>query len=93
MKASLIISLFFTLFQMQAYGCDCVYNGPFKEMSKHVEFVSLVKVTRFLSFKNIDGVQMPLAMQAKIIRTYKGKEKRTTITIWGDNGNLCRPYL
>ncbi len=32
-------------------------------------------------------------MQAEIIAIYKGVEQRKKIIVWGDPGNLCRPYL
>jgi len=36
---------------------------------------------------------MPMSMQVTLVQIYKGKETRKTITVWGDNGALCRPYL
>lgn len=32
-------------------------------------------------------------MDVEVIETYKGVESRKTITVWGDPGHLCRPYL
>ena len=32
-------------------------------------------------------------MEVEIIDTYKGVESRKTVVVWGDPGNLCRPYL
>lgn len=32
-------------------------------------------------------------MEVEIIKTFKGSETRKSIVVWGDNGNLCRPYL
>lgn len=34
-----------------------------------------------------------MSMEVEMIKKYKGIERRTTLTVWGDNGNLCRPYL
>jgi hypothetical protein len=37
--------------------------------------------------------QVPMSMEVEIIKTFRGKETRKTVTVWGDNGALCRPYL
>ena len=37
--------------------------------------------------------QTPTSMEVEIIEVFKGKEKRKSIIVYGDIGNLCRPYL
>lgn len=32
-------------------------------------------------------------MEVEIINTYQGNETRKKIIVWGDPGNMCRPYL
>jgi hypothetical protein len=34
-----------------------------------------------------------MSMEVEIVKVYYGQETRKTVTVWGDNGNLCRPYL
>ena len=63
------------------------------KMSKHTPVVALVKVAKYLTFKDIYNVKTPMSMEVEIIEVYKGIENRKTVTIWGDNGILCRPYL
>jgi hypothetical protein len=72
---------------------DCNYHGSFMKMSKRTPLVALVKVTKYLTFKDIYNTKTPMSMEVEIIDIYKGKEIRKTITVWGDIGNLCRPYL
>ena len=62
-------------------------------MASETEIIALVKVTKYLTFKDIYGKQTPMSMEVEIIDVYKGKETRKTVIIWGDNGFLCRPYL
>lgn len=62
-------------------------------MSKRTPLVALVKVTKYLTFKDIYNAMTPMSMEVKIMDIYKGKEIRKKITVWGDIGNLCRPYL
>ncbi len=57
------------------------------------KLVALVKVNRYLTFKNIYDEQIPLSMEIDIIQVYHGQETRKKVTVWGDNGGLCRPYL
>jgi len=65
--------------------------------AENSEFVALVKIISFDEYldreiTDYDG-KMPYSMTAEIIKKYKGKESRKRITIFGDNGMLCRPYL
>lgn len=76
-----------------SFACDCGYEGPFLKMAKRTPLVALVKVKKYLTFKDIDGSKTPMSMEVEIIEKYKGKENRKMITVWGDIGNLCRPYL
>ena len=34
-----------------------------------------------------------MSMEVEIMDIFKGKEIRKKITVWGDIGNLYRPYL
>ena len=34
-----------------------------------------------------------MSMEVEIIEIYKGEETRKSVIVWGDIGNLCRPYL
>lgn len=93
MKIKLFASGILFLIAQTAPACQCDYRGPFLKMSKHTPLVALVKVTKHLSFKNIYDVKTPMSMEVEIVEVYKGNESRKTITVWGDNGILCRPYL
>ena len=90
-----IFTVLVFLFQLttKTYACDCEYQGSFMKMTQKCSLVALVKVTKYLTFKDIYGKRTPMSMEVEIVETYKGKEFRKTITVWGDIGNLCRPYL
>jgi hypothetical protein len=90
----LIACIFCFLFTASsAWGCDCFYNGPFTLVYKHADLVALVQVKRYLSFTIVDNKQVPTLMEVELIKKYKGKESKRTVRVWGDKGNLCRPYL
>lgn len=74
-------------------ACDCDSQGEFLTVAPKTKLVALVKVKKYLTFKDINEEKTPMSMEAEIIETYKGKEKRKTVIVWGDFGNLCRPYL
>ena len=74
-------------------ACSCNYQGSFLKVSEQTPLVALVKVTKYLSFKDIYGTKTPMSMEVELIEVYKGKETRKTFIVWGDIGNLCRPYL
>ena len=91
MKKLFVILLLF--FQGQAFACSCAVDPPFIEAVAGSKVIALVKVTRFLTFKNIYEKSTPMSMEVEIISLLQGEEKRKTVIIWGDPGNLCRPYL
>jgi len=73
--------------------CDCWATKNFLEVAPKTKMIALVKIKKYLTFKKISSGRMPISMQAEIIEVYNGIEARKTITVWGDNGALCRPYL
>ena len=85
--------LIMALARPNAFACSCDYGGPFLKMAPRASLVALVKVTKFLAFKTIYDHKTPMSMEVEIIDIYKGAENRKTVTVWGDPGNLCRPYL
>lgn len=96
MRYFILLSAFFVLHSFPSKACECNYQGSFVEMVKdkyQSNLVALVKVEKYLSFKDIYGKPMPMSMEAEVIEIFKGIEHRKTIKVWGDPGNLCRPYL
>jgi hypothetical protein len=57
------------------------------------KLVALVKVNSYLTFKNIYDKPTPMSMEVEIVKVYLGQETRKIVTVWGDNGKQCRPYL
>lgn len=88
-----ILAIFLMTMGPVTFACDCDSQGKFLKVAPKTEFVAMVKVTKYLTFKEIYDRQTPMSMEVEIIDVYKGTETRKTITVWGDNGNLCRPYL
>jgi hypothetical protein len=74
-------------------ACNCDYQGSFMKMIQRTPLVAVVKVTKYLTFKEIYYVKTPMSMEVEIVEVYKGKENRKTVIVWGDIGNFCRPYL
>lgn len=93
-KKLLLLLSILTLFITQvSFACDCDFSGKFLEVAKKTELVALVKVTKYVTFKKDYDKTRPISMEVEIVDIYKGNETRRTITVWGDNGRLCRPYL
>lgn len=94
MKQLFFIMAGVILFSGNTIACSCNYQGSFLKLAPFTNFIALVKVKKLLNYKTLsNGEQIPLSMQVKVVEIYKGTEKRKTITVWGDNGNQCRPYL
>ncbi|MFN0202282.1 MAG: hypothetical protein ACKVTZ_12215 [Bacteroidia bacterium] len=75
------------------FACDCESQGHFLTVATNSKLVALVKVNSYLTFENIYDKPTPMSMEVEIVQVYYGQETRKTVTVWGDNGNLCRPYL
>jgi len=92
LQTSVCILSLFTL-HLNAKACSCNPQGAFLKVAPKAEFVALVKIVKFTSFKDIYESKTPMSMEVEVIEKYKGKETRKIFTVWGDNGMLCRPYL
>ena len=80
------------IFICDGSACTCDYNGNFLEVSEASKLVVLVKVKGFPVLDNLFS-RTNVAMEVEIIKVYRGNESRRRITVWGDNGSLCRPYV
>jgi hypothetical protein len=89
----LLLTIAILTFGQLTFACECGSQGDFLKVAGKTQFVALVKVTKFLTFKDIYKEKTPMSMEVEIIEIYKGKETRKKVTVWGDNGILCRPYL
>lgn len=92
-RLTTILTLFFLTLTSLTFACDCESQGNFLTVAPKSKLVALVKVNRYLTFKNIYDKQTPMSMEVEIIKTFHGQESRKTVTDWGDNGIQCRPYL
>ena len=75
------------------FGCDCNGSGKFMEVAPISSLIAFIKIDKFLTYAEINGEKTPLSMEVEIIEKYGGNESRKKIVVFGDNGNLCRPYL
>ena len=87
------MAVFFFMSVHTLSACDCDSQGEFLKVAPQTGFVALVKVIKYSSYKEIDERQVSMSMEVEVVDVYKGTESRKVITVWGDNGILCRPYL
>jgi len=90
---TLLLTFFALTTSLRTLACDCSSQGEFLKVAPKTKLVALIKVTRYLTFKDVYDEPTPMSMEVEVIDIYKGQETRKTITVWGDNGALCRPYL
>jgi hypothetical protein len=92
-RLTTILILFFLTLTSLTFACDCESQGDFLSVAPKSKLVALVKVNSYSTFKDIYDRPTPMSMEVEIVKVYHGQEIRKTVTVWGDNGNLCRPYL
>jgi hypothetical protein len=82
----LLIALAFFASAYSANACSCMSTGShFCESFQNDTFVTLVGL-----FKKIDTIAYGFKVER--LYTFYGTETRDTLTVWGDNGALCRLY-
>ncbi len=76
-----------------ARSCICVEYLSFQKMCKNAEVVAKVKVSKFQYQDKLGEILVPLAMDVKVEKVFKGKVAADKVRIWGNNGFLCAPFL
>ncbi len=86
-----------------AYACDCgaladtfektvkVHNEKYGE--KYPLTVVTGRVAQWENFKESYHGKFPLQMKFEVEKIYQGAVAAKTITVKGDNGMMCRPYI
>jgi len=74
---------------LNSVACDCDWGGDFFNVGLKEDLIIKGKVLEFSTLNFGFNVQMTV----EIIENFKGIENRKTITVWGDRGYDCRPYL
>ena len=92
MKGLLLTGAFALFSSFRVLACTCDHEGEFLKVSSTSKLVVLVKVRGFPLWDNLFS-HVKVAMELDVIKVYRGKELRRKITVWGDNGSLCRPYV
>jgi hypothetical protein len=78
-----------------AYACSCANNNrSFIQNAKRSELVMRGKVLEY-RWRNNDQpeARRPTAMIVEVKEVYRGVATSKNMTVWGDNGIICRPYV
>jgi hypothetical protein len=73
-----------------AQACRCAIDAPFEEASARSPMVIHARVLEHRDA--LDG-RTPTSMTVEILRVLKGDVRSRRMKVWGDPGNLCRPYV
>lgn len=87
------MTIYFLFIAELTTACDCDSQKQFLTVSANTKLVALVRVSNYLLLDFIGDVRTQISMQVEIINIFKGNESRSTITVWGNNGNLCRAKI
>jgi hypothetical protein len=92
-KTTSIIILLLTMNLNSVNACLCRWSGG---LVKNVQENSLTihgRVIKLKTFTEIYKNTVATSIEVEILTKLKGEEKRKYITVWGDRGADCRPYL
>ena len=78
-----------------AQACSCLDPGwSFVRLARRSEMVVRGKVVEYVGGAGgLISEDHPLAMEVEVQEVYKGKVTAKWLTVWGDNGMQCRPYV
>jgi hypothetical protein len=86
-KSCFITSIIFTF--AISLACKCGWAGNFLHVAANEDLVVKVKILAFgKAHSDIDET-----VTVEVLNVFKGNETAKKITVWGDNGMLCRPYI
>ena len=80
----LILLVVYLFLSEYAFTCSCINPPTYCETMQSESSDLLI-----IGFKFMDIYH---GMSIKIVQVLEGNETRDTITVWGDNGILCRHY-
>ncbi|MCL3782748.1 hypothetical protein EMN47_20365 [Prolixibacteraceae bacterium JC049] len=88
-----ILTVVFLLGSLKVLGCSCGYFGGFIYSQQRADVVVYGTVIEYDSIGTYDAPENPYSMKFLIKEKLRGIESRDTITVWGDYGADCRPYI
>lgn len=92
-KQTYILTLIFLLGSLKILACSCGYLGGFVYSNQASDIVVYGTVVEYDSIGTYNSPDNPYSIKFQVKEKIRGVENRDTITIWGDNGADCRPYI
>lgn len=76
----------------EAFGCSCPSQGPFLTVAPQSALVVRGRVLRHTG-GDAATRQPATEMEVEVLEVFAGELSQKVITVSGDNGNQCRPYV
>lgn len=94
MHKAIIICVFLLLSNPQRiFACSCgEWHSFFYKLDLN-DVVASIKVEKYLTYAEIYNSPVPMSMQIIVDELFIGETQSDTLTVWGDNGFMCAPYL
>lgn len=73
-----------------AQACSCATGAPFSEASARSPLIVRARVLEHGDF--LDR-RLATSMTVEVQQVLKGEMRGRRMKVWGDPGNLCRPYI
>ena len=70
-------------------ACTCMWGGPFMKVAPASTLVVRGRILRHTG----DGPVSKTEMDVEVLEVISGRTDKRVITVSGDNGILCRPYV
>lgn len=83
-----LVLLFMGMAANNAAACSCAVGGPFLKVAPKSVLVVRARVLR-----HSGGSQTAREMDVEVLESFAGKTPKSVITVSGDDGGQCRPYV
>ena len=54
-----------------SFSCGCEVEGPFLKIAPSASLIAVVKVIDYLSFEELEGIEVPMSMEVEVIKVLK----------------------
>ncbi|GJM62628.1 hypothetical protein PEDI_31800 [Persicobacter diffluens] len=88
-----LLIFLFAILSNAVNACDCIFEGDFFRDSQLSELVVFGEVIDYNSYYAHSRAPFPTSISFLIKEKLRGTERRDTITVFGDLGYNCRPYI
>ena len=89
----IFLILILSLYSINSFSCSCDDMGGFAYSSQYSDAIGVFEFLENDSIGIYGDIDAPFSKKVKLIKQIRGRNILDTITVFGDYGADCRPYI